>query len=120
MKKIYGLDNEYVEANFFDVDFREAYQNGFEEFQAKVQSVPETASEIDTLKAIAEAIKKFLNACFGDGTTDRLFKGKRDLTAYFNFLNSLVKAQYEADEDFQKLSTQVMGDMNKLAEKVNK
>ena len=106
--KINGVE---LEINFLDADFMEKIENCCRKVSEKTEKAKTELKDLTLSQQIKEEckiIKDFFDEVFGEGTSDKVFKGKNDLmlclSAFQDLVNAKAKMQNEMNSLFAKYS----------------
>lgn len=91
-----------VEFNFLDADDVEKFENAAKEVMEKCKErQKEKMSYSDAIKEECQVIEEFFDKVFGDGLSQKLFNGKKNLEEHINAFEDIVKAKIEKQKDLQ-------------------
>src|SRR5699024_5750846 len=106
--KINGVE---LEVNFLDADFMEKIENCCRKVSKRAEKGKTELKNLtlsQQIKAECQIIKDFFDEVFGEGTSEKVFKGKNDLKlclSAFQYLNEAkVKMKQETNSLFAKYS----------------
>lgn len=116
--KIFDVE---LEADFADVEFIEKYENGLEKMKEADKEIGKLEKVSEQIKAYCTTLFNFFDELFGEGTADKLFKGKYNVTlcdsAFDILLNNImtgIAEQQKMNKTRQKKYDKFIVDMNKL------
>lgn len=79
-----------LEVNMSDVDFTERYEKALKKMEEEEECLKKVGLNSEFLKGYCNMFFTFFNDLFGEGTSEKLFKGKRDVgvaeECYFSFI----------------------------------
>ena len=98
-----------LDIDFTDADFIERYEKKNKEVQEQIKELREkTLSPAEGIRQECKIIKEFLDYVIGEGTSEKLFKGKDSLnlclTAFEDIIENIDKQQKEFDERIKRYS----------------
>ena len=88
-----------LDADFEDIDFLESYSKAMYQLSDDCKYMPKDGSDMDRIKQLCTCYHEFFNNVFGDGTSQRLFKNKRNLRLYEEAFISLVNMNEKVNEE---------------------
>ncbi|MFQ8704848.1 MAG: DUF6673 family protein [Thomasclavelia sp.] len=88
-----------LNADFEDVDFLESYSKAMYELSDNCKDMPKDGRDMDRIKELCTCYHRFFDSVFGKGTSQKLFKNKRNLRLYEEAFISLVNMNKKANEE---------------------
>ena len=98
--KINGVD---LEIDFTDADILERIENGSKEVFNKAEELKENKnlSPAEGIRQECKILKDFLDYVLGDGTSEKLFKGKDSLQQCLQAYEDIINARTTQLNEFQ-------------------
>lgn len=97
--KINGVE---LDIDFTDADILERIEKGSKEVYDKAEELKtSTISPAEGIRQECKILKDFLDYVVGEGTSEKLFKGKDSLQQCLNAYEDIVKARDEQIKDFE-------------------
>lgn len=97
--------------DFTDADFIERYEFKYKEVEKEIeelQNKKDTINPVEGIRQECKIIKEFLDYVLGDGTSEKIFKGKDSLnlclTAFEDIIDNVDKQHKEMQERLNKYS----------------
>ena len=96
------IKNIEVDFDFLDADDAEKFENGAKEVIEKCKEKREQEmSYSQSIKEECQVIEEFFDKVFGEGISQSLFKGKKNLGEHITAFEDIVKAKIEKQKDLQ-------------------
>ena len=98
--KINGVE---LEIDFTDADILERIENGSKEVFNKAEELKgnKNLSPAEGIRQECKILKDFLDYVLGDGTSEKLFKGKDSLNQCLQAYEDIIKARTTQYNEFQ-------------------
>ena len=97
--------------DFTDADFIERYEFKYKEVEKEIEELhnkKDTINPVEGIRQECKIIKEFLDYVLGDGTSEKIFKGKDSLnlclTAFEDIIDNVDKQHKEMQERLNKYS----------------
>jgi hypothetical protein len=92
-----------LDIDFTDADFIEKIENGSKEVYQKAEELKQLKqlSLAEGIRQECKILKDFLDYVLGDGTSEKLFKGKDSLKQCLQAFEDIINAKQTAMSDFQ-------------------
>ena len=92
-----------LDIDFTDADFIEKIENGSKEVYQKAEELKQLKqlSLAEGIRQECKILKDFLDYVLGDGTSEKLFKGKDSLKQCLQAFEDIINAKQTAVSDFQ-------------------
>jgi hypothetical protein len=92
-----------LDIDFTDADFIEKIENGSKEVYNKAEELKQLKqlSLAEGIRQECKILKDFLDYVLGDGTSEKLFKGKDSLKQCLQAFEDIINAKQTAMSDFQ-------------------
>lgn len=92
-----------LDIDFTDADFIEKIENGSKEVYQKAEELKQLKqlSLAEGIRQECKILKDFLDYVLGDGTSEKLFKGKDSLKQCLQAFKDIINAKQTAMSDFQ-------------------
>lgn len=96
--------------DFTDADFIERYETKYKEIEKQIQELSENkpVSPAEGIRQECKIIKDFLDYVVGEGTSEKLFKGKDSLNlcvkAFEDIIDNVDEQQRDMQERIKKYS----------------
>ena len=92
-----------LDIDFTDADFIEKIENGSKEVYNKAEELKQLKqlSLAEGIRQECKILKNFLDYVLGDGTSEKLFKGKDSLKQCLQAFEDIINAKQTAISDFQ-------------------
>lgn len=92
-----------LDIDFTDADFIEKIENGSKEVYQKAEELKQLKqlSLAEGIRQECKILKDFLDYVLGDGTSEKLFKGKDSLKQCLQAFEDIINAKQTAISDFQ-------------------
>ena len=98
------LGNIDVKFSFTDADDLERFESAAKKVQEKTNNYEKKdMSMSEAIKKECEIIEEFFDEAFGEKTSEKLFKGKKDLTEHMNMFMDIVNEKTEQTKGFQNM-----------------
>ena len=101
--KINGVE---LEVNFLDADFMEKIENCCKKVSEQAEKSKTELKNLtlsQQIKAECKIIKDFFDEVFGEGTSDKVFKGKNDLMLCLSAFQDLIEAKAKMQQEMNSL-----------------
>lgn len=100
--QILGVEMEY---DFFDADQLELYETEAKKVSERINEPTqyEGKGTADKLRIQCGIVDDFFNAVFGDGTAQKLFKGKANIKDHMEAFGTMSLAARESREEFDEI-----------------
>lgn len=115
--KIFETELEFDVA---DVEFIEKYEKGLEDMKAKDEELGKLESVASQMKAYCQAIFDYFDYLFGEGTSDKIFGGKYNVTLCDSAFDILINNVYVAVSEQQKKNKERKKKYNKYVIDIKK
>jgi len=90
-----------LEVDFTDADFIEKIDEGRKRIMEQCDSVDtKNLSKAEGIRQECKIIKDFFDFVFGDGTSEKLFKGKNSLDLCFKAFEDIIDEREKSIKDF--------------------
>lgn len=96
------ISNIEINFDFLDADNVEKFEEEAKKVIEKTE-IKEEMSYSQALKYECEIVEEFIDNVFGEGISEQIFKGKKNLKEHINVFQELVDEKNKAQEDLQKL-----------------
>jgi hypothetical protein len=92
-----------LDIDFTDADILERIENGSKEVFSKAEELKgnKDLSPAEGIRQECKILKDFLDYVLGDGTSEKLFKGKDSLKQCLQAFEDIINAKQTAMSDFQ-------------------
>ena len=92
-----------LDIDFTDADFIEKIENGSKEVYQKAEELKQLKqlSLAEGIRQGCKILKDFLDYVLGDGTSEKLFKGKDSLNQCLEAFEDIINAKQNAMNNFQ-------------------
>ena len=98
------LKNIEVNFSFTDADDLERLENATKKVKEKSESYEkEDLSLAEAIKKECIVINEFLDEVFGEGISEKIFKGKNDLQEHMALFEDIMNAKINATKNYQEL-----------------
>lgn len=101
--KINGVE---LEVNFLDADFMEKIENCCRKVSEQAEKSKTELKNLtlsQQIKGECKIIKDFFDEVFGEGTSDKVFKGKNDLKLCLSAFQDLIEAKAKMQQEMNSL-----------------
>lgn len=98
------LKNIEVEFSFTDADCVERLENASKKVKEKSElKGKEEKSLSEAIREECEIIEEFFDEVFGEGISEKIFQGKKDLQEHMALFTDIINAKIEATKTTQNL-----------------
>ena len=101
--KINGVE---LEVNFLDADFMEKIENCCKKVSKRAEKGKSELKNLtlsQQIKAECQIIKDFFDEVFGEGTSEKVFKGKNYLKLCLSAFQDLIEAKAKMQQEMNSL-----------------
>lgn len=93
-----------VEFSFTDADDLERFENEAKKVKEKSESYNKKEMNIsDTIRAECKIIEEFFDGVFGEKTSEKLFKGKKNLKEHMDIFTDIINEKVKQSEGFKNM-----------------
>lgn len=97
------LKNIEVKFDFLDADDIERFEKAAKKVTEKCkEKEEEKLSMSEAIKEECMIIENFFDEVFGEGTSQKLFEGRKNLTEHIEIFKEIIKAKQEKQADLQE------------------
>lgn len=97
------LKNIEVKFDFLDADDIERFEKAAKKVTEKCkEKEEEKLSMSEAIKEECMIIENFFNEVFGEGISQKLFEGRKNLTEHMEIFKEIIKAKQEKQADLQE------------------
>lgn len=102
-RKIWEINGLSLELDLEDADCEDRYENAFEKMSEEEKQVPNDGKLSTRIRAYCKLFRDLYDRLFGEGTSEKIFKGIPDNTdvyneIYYKFLDFAAAQQIAAAE----------------------
>lgn len=111
MKKQVTINGESLYFNIHDVDFAEKFDKYEPVMQREIQYTDKDIAEdeIRCMRGQCNAVKKFFDSMYGEGTSEKLFAGRSDLEECFDAMIAVYSERDAQEAAFTAKTLSVAG-----------
>lgn len=93
-----------VDFSFTDADDLERFENEAKKVKEKAESYNKKEMNIsDAIRAECKIIEEFFDGVFGEKTSEKLFKGKKDLKEHMDIFTDIVNEKVKQSEGLKNM-----------------
>lgn len=105
---LYKINDVELEIDLEDYDFQKRYEEAFEKMEMEENTLQKAGKASEITRSYCQMFHNLFDAIFGDGTSDRLFEGKYNISqtneVYNEFISICSAQAKKARSDMEKMA----------------